>query len=51
MLRWVFRVNSDYGKQTEVKPRKKMVCSCCGAFMEIIKTRIKHYELIPEVIP
>ena len=51
ILRWVFRVNSDYGKQTEVKPRKKMVCSCCGAFMEIIKTRIKPYELIPEVIP
>lgn len=51
ILRWVFRVNSDYGKQTEVKPRKKMVCSCCGEFMKIIKTRIKPYELIPEVIP
>lgn len=51
ILRWVFRVNSDYGKQTEVKPRKQMLCKCCGALMKIVLTRIQPYTMIPEAIP
>ena len=51
ILKWIFRSNDFYGSNREIKPRKKMICSCCGAFMNIVKTRINPFVILPEVIP
>ena len=48
ILQWVFRINLQNYK---CKPRKRMICSCCGAFMKIIKTRLPYYLKLPQLNP
>lgn len=50
ILQWVFRLNPQ-SRITKIKPRKRMICSCCGAFMNIIKTRIPSYFREPQLNP
>ncbi len=48
ILQWILRMDTFYGEEVEVKPRKKMVCSCCGASMQIVKTKLKiSRKLVP----
>ena len=50
ILQWVFRLNTQ-SRIAKIKPRKRMICSCCGAFMNIIKTRIPSYVRVPQLNP
>ena len=50
-IQWMFRIKIKPLNNTEVRTRPKMICKCCGAFMKIVKTKIKLYKLIPETIP
>ena len=47
ILQWVSRMDTSFGIKMEVKPRKKMICPCCGAFMKIVKTGIPSFDIIP----
>jgi hypothetical protein len=50
ILQWMFRLNPQnlIGK---IKPRKRMICSCCGAFMKIVETRLPYYYKLPQLNP
>jgi len=50
ILQWVFRINPQ-NYIDKCKPRKRMICSCCGAFMKIIKTRLPYYLKLPQLNP
>jgi hypothetical protein len=44
----IFRMHTSFGKQIEMKPRPKMICPCCGASMQIVKTKLKiSRRLVP----
>lgn len=40
VLHWVFRFNPGQWLK-QIKPRPAFICSCCGAMMKIVRTRIK----------
>lgn len=45
ILQWILRFNPFKGPQ--LKKRKRMICTCCGAFMNIIETCLPHdFKLI-----
>ena len=50
ILQWMFRLNPQnlFGK---IKPRKRMICSCCGAFMKIVEMRLPYYYKLPQLNP
>ena len=50
ILQWMFRLNPQnlLGK---IKPRKSMICSCCGAFMKIVEMRLPYYYTLPKLNP
>ena len=50
ILQWVFRINPQ-NYIDKCKPPKRMICSCCGAFMKIIKTRLPYYLKLPLLNP
>jgi hypothetical protein len=50
ILQWVFRLNPQKWI-IKLKPRKQMVCSCCGAFMKIVTTRLSSFTTLPELHP
>jgi len=50
VLQWVFRLN-PMKLIDEVKPRKQMICSCCGAFMKIVKTQLPYDTTLPLLNP
>jgi len=48
ILQWIFRLKIEPLNSTEIKPRPKMICKCCGAFMKIVKTKLKiSRRLVP----
>ncbi len=51
ILQWVFRLNPSRCIGTKLKPRKQMLCVCCGALMKIVKTRLPSYITLPELNP
>ena len=50
ILQWVFRLNPQKCI-AKLKPRKLMVCPCCGAFMKIVTTRLPSFTTLPELHP
>ncbi len=50
ILQWVFRLNPALWI-AKIKPRKKMLCSCCGGDMFIVKTKIPHWFRPPLLSP
>jgi len=50
IIQWMFRLNPQnlIGK---IKHRKRMICSCCGAFMKIVETRLPYYYQLPQLNP
>lgn len=50
ILQWVFRLNPQ-NWNAKLKPRKQMICTCCGAFMKIVETRLPSYITLPELNP
>lgn len=50
ILQWVFRLNPG-NYITKPKPRKQMVCKCCGALMKIVATRLPSFSSLPELHP
>jgi hypothetical protein len=48
ILQWMFRLKIEPLNSTEIKPRPKMICKCCGALMKIVKTKLKiSRRLVP----
>jgi len=50
ILQWVFRLNPE-NWIAKLKPRKRMICTCCGAFMKIVATRLPYYYKLPQLNP
>ena len=50
ILQWIFRLD-PHKWITKLKPRKQMVCTCCGALMKIVKTRLPYFYKLPELNP
>jgi len=50
ILQWLFRLNPQKWI-AKLKPRKQMVCSCCGALMKIVTTRLPNFTTLPELHP
>ena len=50
ILQWMFRLYPQnlFGK---IKPRKRMICSCCGAFMKIVEMRLPYYYTLHQLNP
>ena len=51
ILQWLFRLNPSRLIGSKIKPRKQMLCACCGSFMKIFKTRLPSYTTLPELNP
>jgi len=51
ILQWLFRLNPSRLIGSKIKPRKQMLCVCCGAFMKIVKTQLPSYTTLPELNP
>ena len=51
ILQWVFRLNPSRYIGTKIKPRKRMICSCCGAFMNIVLVRIPASVRLAQLNP
>lgn len=47
ILQWMFRLNPDKWI-AKLKPRKKMVCECCGALMKTVATRLSSFTTLSE---
>jgi hypothetical protein len=47
ILQWVFRLNPNKWI-AKLKPRKKMVCTCCGALMKVVATQLPSFTILPE---
>ena len=39
IIQWMFRLNPQ-NSLSKIKDRKRMICSCCGAFMHIVMVRL-----------
>jgi hypothetical protein len=50
ILQWVFRLNPN-NWIAKLKPRKQMVCECCGALMKVVVTRLPYFYKLPELNP
>jgi len=50
IIQWIFRLNPQKW-MSKCLPRKQMVCSCCGAFMKIVTTRLPYYYKLPGLNP
>lgn len=42
IIQWIHRLNPMFAI-SKLKPRKQMICPCCGATMRITKTRLPSY--------
>ena len=50
ILQWIFRLNPINGV-AKSKQRKRMICSCCGAFMNIIMVRLPNHFRVAQLKP
>ncbi len=50
ILQWVFRLNPALWI-AKIKPRKRMLCSCCGGLMDIVKTQINSLLPLAQLNP
>jgi hypothetical protein len=50
IIQWIFRIN-PYTYSPKIKKRKRMTCSCCGAFMNIVAVRIEASVKLPTLKP
>jgi len=46
ILQWVFRLNPARWL-AKIVQRKKMLCSCCGGLMDIVKTQLPNQPMVP----
>ena len=47
IIQWVFRLNPQKFIN-KLKPRKQMVCTCCGALMKIVATRLPSFTKLSD---
>jgi len=45
ILQWIFRLNPNKWI-AKLKPRKKMVCGCCGALMKVVATQLTSFTML-----
>jgi len=50
IIQWMFCLNPKKYSE-KIKKRKRMICSCCGAFMKIIETRLPYYYKLTQLNP
>lgn len=50
LIQWMFRLKSFHLKDIN-KPRKKMICPCCGAFMNILMVGMPASTRLPKLKP